>query len=134
MNPVVTLLNKVWDWSKSNWIIYVVVIIVGVAVWQHMIQSDLIQNLAKQNQEEFARHTQDLAELRQTYEHEHAAQEAINQQYNQTLQQLQTDYNTRLTQLETQTTQRRQRFVTETSGHPDEMASRLRQRLGWGTP
>lgn len=128
MNPV---LSKILEWCKNNWVVFVIAGLVLFFWYQHVMQNQLITDMAKQSQEEFARHTQDLQEMRTAYEHEHAAQEAINQQYNETIQRLQTDYNQRISDLEHQTTQRRQRFVTETSGHPAEMADRVRQRLGW---
>lgn len=124
-------MSLIWEWCKNNWVVFVIIGLVGFFWYQHVMQNQMITDMAKQSQEEFARHTQDLAAMRETYEHEHAAQEVINQQYNETISHLQTDYNTRITDLENRTTQRRQQFVTETTGHPTEMADRLRQRLGW---
>lgn len=130
MNPVVI---KVFEWMKNNWIIFVVLVVVAFFLYQHERSKSLLNDMARENAEEFARHTADLEEMRTAYEAERAQQAEINQRYTAEIERLSTDYNQRLADLETRITARRRTFIRETGGRPTEMADRLRDRLGWGT-
>lgn len=131
MNPFIL---KVLDWLKSNWLIFVVLVVVVLGVWQYQVQKNLIDTLAQTNEAEFTRHTEDLTQMRTAFETEQSHQEAINQAYTTELERLTVDYNQRIRDLEVRTRTRRQSFISETSGNPDEMARRLQERLHWGTP
>jgi type II secretory pathway component PulL len=129
LNPAVIL--QVGLWLKENWTgLVFAVVVVGFMVhaWQ---QSKKIDEMARQSEEEFARHTENLAEVRTLYETEHQQQEEINLQYSKELQRLSETYSARLAELESRVTTRRQRFIQETGGQPQEMADRVRERLGW---
>ena len=131
MNPFIL---KVLNWLKPNWLIFVVLIVVILGVWQYQVQKNLLDNLAQTNEAEFTRHTEDLTQIRTAFETEQSHQEAINQAYNTELERLTVDYNQRIRDLEVRTRTRRQAFISETSGNPDEMSRRLQERLHWGTP
>jgi len=131
MNP---LMLKIWEWLKTNWLVFVVVAVIILGVWQYQVQKNLVDNLSEANEAEFTRHAEDLTQMRTAFETEQSHQEAINQAYNTELERLTVDYNQRIRDLETRTRTRRQVFISETSGNPDEMAMRLQQRLHWGTP
>jgi Skp family chaperone for outer membrane proteins len=130
MNPT---LIKIFGWMKDNWIIFVVLVVVAFFLYQHERSKALLNSMARENTEEFARHTADLEAMRTTYEAERAQQEEINQRYTTEIERLTTDYNQRLVDLETRITARRRTFIRDTGGRPTEMADRLRERLGWGT-
>lgn len=130
MNPT---LIKIFGWMKNNWIIFVVLVVVAFFLYQHERSKALLNSMARENTEEFARHTADLEAMRTTYEAERAQQEEINQRYTTEIERLTTDYNQRLVDLETRITARRRTFIRDTGGRPTEMADRLRERLGWGT-
>lgn len=126
MNPFLT-------WLKNNWTIPVILALVIFVIYQHQAQKSLLDQAMRDNQASFQQQEQNLHDMQAAYEHDRQQQEAINQQYQQTISQLQTDYNQRITALETQTQTRRRTFVQETSGNPSAMADRLRTRLGWTT-
>jgi flagellar motility protein MotE (MotC chaperone) len=112
-------------------------IIVGLGVFLFYTQQmakNLLNDMARENEEEFARHTASLEEMRTSFEAERQEQEQINVRYTEEIERLRADYNERLADLEARITTRRQRFIRETSGRPDEMANRLRERLGWSEP
>lgn len=90
------------------------------------------QSLLEENQNYFQETSRDLSEMRQTYEAEKAKLEEIDARRQQEINQLREDYDQRILTLEQRTKARRVDFVRETNGDPQEMASRLTKRLGWG--
>lgn len=123
--------SSIFTWLKEHfsWVVIAALLVLfGMYSWQQAAKLDI---LARQSEEEFARHTTNLAEMRALYESDRVAQEEINRRYSEEILRLTETYNARLAQLESRVTARRQRFIEETSGQPTEMADRVRERLGW---
>lgn len=119
------------EWLKKNWIILVVAGAVIFVGWQHFAQKAMTDKMAEENRLQFERYTRDLQEMQGAHQRELAAQQAINQHLQENLTRVETEYTTRLSELEGRLRTRRQTFVRETAGNPDEMARRVRERLGW---
>jgi hypothetical protein len=127
MEPI-TLAFK---WLKDNWILLLVAAVVAFLAWQNFAQGAMVDSLSRENQEQFRRHTLDLQSLRESHAQEVAAQQEINRQLEENLTRVENLYTSRLAEIEGRLRTRRQVTVRETEGNPDEMARRLRERLGW---
>lgn len=124
-------LKKALEWLKQNWIMVLVGVVVAFLVWQHFAQSAMVNSLSAENAAQFERYKVSLQEMQVVHERERAAQEEINQHLQENLTRVETEYTTRMSDLEDRSRVRRQTFVRETAGNPEEMAQRLRDRLGW---
>lgn len=119
------------EWLKKNWIILAVAGAVAFLGWQHFVQKAMTDKMAEENRLQFERYTRDLQEMEEVHQRELAAQQEINQRLEQNLTRVENEYTTRMTELESRLRTRRQTFVRETAGNPEEMARRVRERLGW---
>lgn len=125
-------LKKALEWLKKNWILVLGLAFAAVMAWQLFAQKAMTDTLAEENKAQFEQHTADLQAMAESHAAEAAAQQEINRDLKENLTRIENEYTTRLSQLEAQVRTRRQTTVRETEGNPDEMARRLRERLGWG--
>lgn len=119
-------------WLKKNWIILAVGGAVAFLGWQHFAQKAMTDKMAEENRLQFERYTRDLQEMQAAHDRELQAQQEINTRLEQNLTRIESEYTAKLSELEGRIRTRRQTFVRETAGNPEEMARRVRERLGWG--
>ncbi len=119
------------NWLKEHWLHLAVGVLFICLVVGNLWQKRVTDNIAEENRLEYERHIQDIDELRQIHQEEMQAQQVLTKQLQADLTRIESDYNERMASLETRLRSRRQTTVQETTGNPDEMARRLRERFGW---
>lgn len=125
-------LKLVYEWLKKNWLTISIVLVIGALLWQSFANKSLVNSLMQENKAQFERQTANLQALQETHTQEIAAQQEINRQLQENLTRVENEYTTRLSDIEDRLRTRRSTTVRETEGNPEEMARRLRERLGWG--
>lgn len=125
-------LKTAWEWFQKNWLMIAMVIVVIFLAWRFFAQESMVNMLMAENKTQFAQQTANLQALQDAHTQEIAAQQEINRQLQENLTRVENEYTTRLSDIEDRLRTRRSTTVRETEGNPDEMARRLRERLGWG--
>lgn len=129
---VTKMLQILSELLKKNWFAIVgVLIALFLGVWQNYEYKKQLESVRQESAFLLSNHETLINELRQTHIDEMEAQQRINEQLLKELTRVEVEYKAGLASLESQNRNRRQTTVTETEGNPDEMARRLRERLGW---
>jgi len=119
------------NWLKAHWLHIAIGTLFVCLIIGNLWQKRVTDNIVEENRLEYERHIQDIDDLRQIHQDEMQAQRALTKQLQEDLTRIESDYNERMANLETRLRSRRQTTVQETTGNPDEMARRLRERFGW---
>jgi len=128
------IFENIFTYLKQNKLLVILLVVGGLFLGWQFWQLHKQMNFASESSQEIQAQTNlSIAEIRNEYTQQIAAQQEINERQTEELTRLTNEYTQRITALEVRTRARRTTFATETNGNPQDMAARLNKRLGWRT-
>ena len=117
-------------WFKDNWLIALLGVIVALVIWMQFQQDGLYGSLMDKYKEQAAAHTAELAAMEAVNETWRAERDRLDSEYNERLENIQTEFNDQLAKVSKQRLRERRSLVKAAREDPSILTKEVRRVFG----